>query len=79
MAQEVRRRGGATKVDVFNEQVSGDDCFFTRGAAKHCGIVADARDERGRWGMGRRGDGVVLRRLRVSRLRVCPSPAYGVC
>jgi hypothetical protein len=55
MAQEVRGRGGATKIDVLDEQVSGDDCVFTRGAAKHCGIVADARDERGRWGDGETG------------------------
>ena len=56
MAQKVRRRGGAAKIDVFNEQVSGDDCVFTRGAAKHCGIVADPRDKEDDAETGRRGD-----------------------
>ncbi len=46
MAQEVRRRGGAAKVDVFDKQIGGDDCFFAGCAAKDCGVVADARDKR---------------------------------
>ena len=46
MAQEIRRRGGATKIDVFNKQVSGDDGIFACSAPKHRGIVADARYKR---------------------------------
>ena len=42
MAQKIRRCGCATKVDVFNEQIGGDDSFFAGGAAKDRGIVSDA-------------------------------------
>ena len=46
MAQQVRRRGRATKVDVFNQQIGSDDCFFARRAAKDSGVVSDACNDR---------------------------------
>jgi len=44
MAQEVRWRGRATKVYVFNQQISTDDCFSVRVTAKYSRIVSDTGD-----------------------------------
>ncbi len=41
MAQQVRRGGGATKVDVFNQQISADDNFFSSATAKDSREAAD--------------------------------------
>ena len=45
MAQQVRRCGRATKVDIFNQQIGSDDCFFAGVAAKDGGVVTDACNE----------------------------------
>jgi hypothetical protein len=44
VAQQVRRRRRATKVDVFNEQINADDGFFIRVAAKDSRVVSDTGD-----------------------------------
>ena len=49
MAQQVRWRGGASKVDVFNEQIGSDDGFFAGCAAKDRSIVSDASNKRFRF------------------------------
>src|SRR5690349_138139 len=42
MAQQVRRRGRASKVDVFNQQVGGDDSLLAGCAAQDCRVITNA-------------------------------------
>jgi hypothetical protein len=49
VAQEVGGRSRAAKVDIFDQQISRDDCFFAGSDLKDCGIVSDA-DYRGNCG-----------------------------
>ncbi len=46
MAQKIRRRGRATKVDVFNQQIGSDDCFFAWCAAQYGCVIANAGNKR---------------------------------
>ena len=46
MAQKIWRCRGASKVDIFNQQVGGDYRLFAGAAAKDGGVVTDACDQR---------------------------------
>jgi len=46
MAQKIWRRRGASKVDVFNKEVGGDYRLLAGAAAKDCGVITDACDQR---------------------------------
>src|SRR6185369_5048802 len=46
VAQQVRRYGRATKVDVFNQQIGSDDGISTGRAAHDSSVVANTCDKR---------------------------------
>ena len=47
MAQKERRGCRASKVDVFDQQIGGDDSFFSRARLKDGRVISDAGDRRG--------------------------------